>query len=151
MVTIFAMLLIVFASVTRDILPFWIVVLALFGCTVSFAVSLESLPRLMMSEVFPLNARGASVSLASVRNCDFNFVVVFLFPAMLSTIGLGGAFTLFAVIYLGRVLLTAMRVSETRGVSLEAIEVHLRIGAPLNTLEPTAAALAIGGTRVQTR
>jgi MFS family permease len=128
------LLLIAVAVVAQDVFPSWIVVLALFGYIASFAISLGPLPHLMMSEVFPLSVRGAGMSLSSVSNWGFNFVVVFLFPLMLATIGLAGAFTLFAVVCLGGIVFTIALVPETRGVSLEEIEGHLRAGEPLNTL-----------------
>ena len=53
---------------------------------------------------------------------------------MLATIGLAGAFTLFAVVCLGGILFTIALVPETRGVSLEDIEAHLRAGEPLRVL-----------------
>jgi MFS family permease len=134
------LLLIALAVVTQDVFPSWIVVLALFGYIASFAISLGPLPHLMMSEVFPLSVRGAGMSISSVSNWGFNFVVVFLFPLMLATIGLAGAFTLFAVVCLGGIVFTIVRVPETRGVSLEAIEEHLRTGARLSALSAAKAA-----------
>jgi SP family galactose:H+ symporter-like MFS transporter len=142
------LLLIALAVVAQDVFPSWIVVVALFGYIASFAISLGPLPHLMMSEVFPLSVRGAGMSISSVSNWGFNFIVVFLFPLMLSTIGLAGAFTLFAVVCLGGILFTMALVPETRGVSLEEIEAHLRAGEPLSALGVPngAAAPAVAGS-----
>jgi MFS transporter, SP family, galactose:H+ symporter len=134
------LLLIALAVVTQDLFPSWIVVVALFGYIASFAISLGPLPHLMMSEVFPLSVRGAGMGISSVSNWGFNFIVVFLFPIMLATIGLAGAFTLFAVVCLGGIVFTIALVPETRGVSLEAIEAHLRAGEPLSRLGAAKAA-----------
>ena len=102
----------------------------------AFAVSLGPLPYVLMSEIFPLSMRGAGMSLASVSNWGFNFLVVFSFPILLAGIGLGGTFTIFAVMC-GIGLVFAWRlVPETRGISLEHIEHHLRSGAPLAKLRP---------------
>jgi hypothetical protein len=87
-----------------------------------------------MSEIFPLRVRGPGMSVASISNWGFNFVVVFAFPLMLAGPGLAATFTLFAVICLGGIVFTLMRVPETTGHSLEAIEMHLRSGRPLATL-----------------
>src|SRR5207342_3544021 len=92
------MLLIAVAVLLPEMFPPWIVIAALLGYIASFAISLGPLPHLMMSEVFPLSVRGAGMSMASVSNWGFNFIVVFTFPVMLNTIGLAGAFTLFAVV-----------------------------------------------------
>jgi MFS transporter, SP family, galactose:H+ symporter len=134
------LLLIALAVVTQDLFPSWIVVVALFGYIASFAISLGPLPHLMMSEVFPLSVRGAGMGISSVSNWGFNFIVVFLFPIMLATIGLAGAFTLFAAVCLGGIVFTIALVPETRGVSLEAIEEHLRMGEPLSRLGAAKAA-----------
>ena len=136
------LLLIAVAVLAQDVFPSWVVVLALFGYIASFAISLGPLPHLMMSEVFPLSVRGAGMSLSSVSNWGFNFVVVFLFPVMLATIGLAGAFTLFAVVCLGGIVFTVVLVPETRGVSLEEIETHLRAGAKLSDLHAASEARA---------
>ncbi len=128
------MLLIAVAVLLPEMFPPWIVIAALLGYIASFAISLGPLPHLMMSEVFPLSVRGAGMSMASVSNWGFNFIVVFTFPVMLNTIGLAGAFTLFAVVCLAGIVFTLARVPETRGVSLENIEAHLRTGGQLSAL-----------------
>jgi sugar porter (SP) family MFS transporter len=128
------LILIAVAAMNPNVFPSWIIVVALFGYIASFAVSVGPLPHLMMSEVFPLSIRGAGMSAASASNWGFNFIVVFLFPLMLSTIGLAGAFTLFAVVCLGGLLFSITFAPETRGVSLEEIEAHLRAGEPLRSL-----------------
>jgi MFS transporter, SP family, galactose:H+ symporter len=58
-------------------------------------------------------------------------VVVFAFPLMLAGPGLAFTFTVFAVICLGGIAFTLLRVPETTGQSLEAIEKHLSSGKPL--------------------
>jgi SP family galactose:H+ symporter-like MFS transporter len=132
--TAISLLLIAAAVLLPSVLPSWIVIVALLAYIASFAVSLGPLPHVMMSEVFPLRVRGPGMSMASVSNWGFNFIVVFLFPTMLSAIGLAGTFTLFAVVCLAGIGFTLMRVPETNGVSLEQIEAHLRAGRPLRTL-----------------
>jgi SP family galactose:H+ symporter-like MFS transporter len=142
------LLLIAVAVLARDTFPSWIVVLALFGYIASFAISLGPLPHLMMAEVFPLSVRGAGMSIASMSNWGFNFIVVFLFPLMLNAIGLAGAFTVFAIVCLGGVLFTIVKVPETRNVSLEDIEAHLRGGGSFSALSINVGAPAVGGTHV---
>ena len=123
-------------------LPAWIVIVALLAYIASFAISLGPLPHVMMSEVFPLRVRGAGMSLASVSNWGFNFLVVLMFPVMLSGIGLAGTFTLFGLICLAGVVFTLTRVPETNGASLEHIEAYLRAGKPLSALRPETDARA---------
>jgi MFS transporter, SP family, galactose:H+ symporter len=60
---------------------------------------------------------------------------------------LAGAFTLFAIVCLGGILFTMALLPETRGVSLEQIEAHLRAGEPLSALGTRPAIAVAGGTR----
>lgn len=130
------LLLIAAAAVWPSVFPAWVVVAALLGYIAAFAISLGPLPHVMMSEVFPLSVRGPGMSMASVSNWGFNFIVVFLFPVMLSGLGLGVTFALFGVICLGGIVFTLARVPETNGLSLERIEAHLRAGHDLGALRP---------------
>lgn len=146
------LLLIAVAVLKPEVFPSWVVVVALFFYIASFAISLGPLPHLMMSEVFPLNVRGPGMGAASVTNWGFNFLVVFLFPVMLGTIGLSGTFTLFAAVCIGGLFFTMIKVPETRGISLEEIEAHLRAGKPLGALSldnANAAAAAAAGPSLQ--
>ena len=128
------MLIIAFAILNPGLVPSWLVIAMLLLYIASFAISLGPLPHVMMSEIFPLRVRGPGMSMASISNWGFNFVVVFAFPLMLAGPGLAFTFTLFAVICLGGLSFTLLRVPETTGLSLEAIERHLQSGRPLATL-----------------
>jgi SP family galactose:H+ symporter-like MFS transporter len=131
-----SLLLIALAALMPGVLPDWVVIVSLAAYIASFAISLGPLPHVMMSEIFPLRVRGAGMSMASVSNWGFNFVVVFAFPILLQGIGLAGTFVLFAVVCLGGVAFTLSHVPETNGLSLERIEAHLRNGRPLAQLRP---------------
>lgn len=128
------MLVIAAGVVFPATVPAWIIIAMLLLYIASFAVAIGPLPHLMMSEIFPLRMRGPGMSMASISNWGFNFVVVFTFPLMLAGPGLAFTFTLFAVICLGGIVFTLTRVPETTGHSLEAIERHLMSGQPLNKL-----------------
>jgi SP family galactose:H+ symporter-like MFS transporter len=137
-----AMLAIAFAVLNPTIVPSWVVIVALLLYIASFAISIGPLPHVMMSEIYPLNMRGPGMSMASISNWGFNFIVVFAFPLMLAGVGLAVTFTIFAVICLGGIVFTTMRVPETTGHSLEAIEAHLKSGRPFAALRSTRAAAA---------
>jgi sugar porter (SP) family MFS transporter len=128
------MLIIALAVLNPTLVPSWLVIVMLLLYIASFAISLGPLPHVMMSEIFPLRVRGPGMSMASISNWGFNFVVVFAFPLMLAGPGLAFTFTLFAVICLGGSYFTLARVPETTGLSLEAIERHLQSGRPLVAL-----------------
>jgi MFS family permease len=131
-----SLLLIAAAVLLPSVLPSWIVIVALLAYIASFAVSLGPLPHVMMSEVFPLRVRGPGMSMASVSNWGFNFIVVFTFPLLLASIGLAATFSLFAVVCIAGIAFTLLRVPETNVLSLERIEAHLRAGLPLALLRP---------------
>ena len=126
-----AMLAIALAVVYSTLIPSWVVIAALLLYIAAFAISLGPLPFVLMSEIFPLRARAEGMSLASISNWGFNFMVVFTFPVMLAGPGLAFTFTLFAIICLSGVVFTLRRVPETTGHSLEEIEAHLASGKPL--------------------
>jgi MFS transporter, SP family, galactose:H+ symporter len=128
------MLIVALAVVNASLVPSWLVIVVLLLYIASFAISLGPLPHVMMAEIFPLRVRGPGMSMASISNWGFNFVVVFAFPVMLAGPGLAFTFTMFAVICLSGILFTLARVPETTGHSLEAIERHLESGQPLAAL-----------------
>lgn len=118
----------------------------------AFAASIGPLPWVMMSEVFPLNVRGRGMSVASVTNWGFNFLVVFSFPILVSDIGLGAVFAIYALVCAFGILFTWRYVPETNGILLEDIERHLRSGRPFRDLGKALAGApgtvaAAGGVR----
>ncbi|MFG1300828.1 sugar porter family MFS transporter [Xanthobacter sp. V3C-3] len=100
----------------------------------SFAIAIGPLPWVMMSEVFPLDVRALGMSVASLVNWGFNFLVVFSFPVLVAEFGLAGVFGLYAVVCVAGLAFTQWLVPETSGVSLEEIERHLGSGRPLRDL-----------------
>ena len=136
------LLIIAFAVAHPAAMPSSIVIVMLLLYIAFFAVSLGPLPHVMMSEIFPLRVRGQGMSMASVSNWGFNFVVVLLFPVLLAGPGLAFAFSLFAVVCIGGLLFTFARVPETTGISLEAIERHLEVRtSPVDARPRRSAAL----------
>ena len=71
--------LIALAVVNPTLFPAWVVIAALLLYIAAFAISLGPPSFVMMSEIFPLRARAAGMSMASLSNRGFNFVVVFIF------------------------------------------------------------------------
>ena len=129
-----SMLVIALAVADPRLLPSWIVIAMLLLYIASFAISLGPLPFVVMTEIFPHRVRGPGASMASISNWSFNFLVVFTFPLMLAGPGLAFTFTVFAAICVGGIVFTVLRVPETTGHSLEAIERHLQSGRPLASL-----------------
>lgn len=112
----------------------WLALIALSIYMVSFAIGLGPIPYLMMSEIFPLNIRGSGMSLASVSNWVFNAIIVFIFPLLSANLGISNTFGLFALACFFGLIFTLRYVPETKGISLEAIEIYINSGKPLRKL-----------------
>ncbi|MFT8480651.1 sugar porter family MFS transporter [Gluconobacter oxydans] len=80
---------------------------------------------LLMSELFPMRARGVLTGLSVSSQWIFNATVAFLFPIFLHAIG-PGTFFVFATINVLSFCFVARFLPETKGFSLEKLEAHLR-------------------------
>ena len=115
----------------------WLTLTGLVLYIASFAIALGPLPWVMMSEIFPLSVRGLGMGAASLANWGFNFLVVLTFPILLSSLGLAGVFSIYALVCVAGLFFTARYVPETSGLTLEEIEAHLKTGKPFHTLAPS--------------
>ena len=80
----------------------------------------------MIGEVFPLRVRGIGTGTASVVLWAATFTITFVFPVMYGNLGLAGAAWIFAAVCVILVLLVTKFVPETKGRTLEQIELELR-------------------------
>ncbi|MFE0464670.1 sugar porter family MFS transporter [Kitasatospora sp. NPDC058965] len=82
----------------------------------------------MTAEVFPLRARGAGTGVAAVVLWAATGVITAVYPILSDHhhLGIGGAMYLFAAVNAALFLLTGRLVPETKGRSLEQIELDLR-------------------------
>jgi sugar porter (SP) family MFS transporter len=80
----------------------------------------------MMSEVFPLKVRAVGMGTGSVVLWAATFTITFVFPVMDNGLGLANSAYIFAGIGIVLFLLVARFVPETKGRSLEQIELDLR-------------------------
>jgi sugar porter (SP) family MFS transporter len=89
------------------------------------AVSLGSVVWLVISEIFPLNVRGAAMGVTTLTLWAANFLVAQFFPSLFD-IGPTVAFGVFAAIAFAGFVFVYRFVPETKGRSLEEIEADLR-------------------------
>ncbi|WP_408960392.1 sugar porter family MFS transporter [Natrinema sp. 74] len=89
------------------------------------AVSLGSVVWLVISEIFPLNVRGAAMGVTTLVLWFANFLVAQFFPSLFE-IGPTVAFGVFAGIAVAGFVFVYALVPETKGRSLEEIEADLR-------------------------
>ncbi|MCS6819083.1 MAG: sugar porter family MFS transporter [Chitinophagales bacterium] len=123
----------------------WLTVGMVLVYIVFFAVSLGPLGWLIISEVFPLKVRGVGMSIGSLANWFFNWIVSFTFLKLawlFTAPGMeilkegstqpdpnpAGAFFIYAAIAILGILWGMRYIPETKGVSLEKIEEHWRSG-----------------------
>jgi sugar porter (SP) family MFS transporter len=79
----------------------------------------------MIGEIFPLNIRGLGVGVSSVANWTANLVVALTFPSLLTYFGTK-LFILYASMAFFSILFVKYKVFETKGRSLEEIEISLK-------------------------
>ncbi|MEM7444130.1 MAG: sugar porter family MFS transporter [Pseudomonadota bacterium] len=99
----------------------WLLLVGLFLFIAAFAVSLGPLPWLYMAELFPFSFRSKGMAMASAGNWFFNFIVVFLFPDLLTILGPPATFSIFLGFCLFGLIYALIWAPETKGISLEEI------------------------------
>lgn len=104
----------------------WIAVGSVVLYIASFAMSLGPIGWILVSEILPLKIRGFAMSLCTVANFGFNFIVVLSFLPLINSIGEARTFWIFALIAALSLLFVYFFVPETKGISLEKIERNWR-------------------------
>lgn len=90
----------------------------------TYATSLAPVTWVLITEVFPNNIRSVGVSTATLALWIAYFILVFTFPILAANMGAFGPFYLYAGICLLGFLFIKKNVKETKGKSLEDMEVN---------------------------
>jgi MFS family permease len=93
--------------------------LMLYAC--GFQIGFGTISRLLLSEVFPLNVRGAAISIAVLFNLAINVTMNLTQEVLLMTLSPSGLFFGYACLSLLSILFVWQAVPETLGKSLEQI------------------------------
>ncbi len=93
-----------------------------------FGVAMGPVVWVLLAEIFPNKVREAALSFCVMVLWIANFLVTQFFPPMLHALG-GGTFFFYAFMCLVCFLFVKVLVPETKGKSLEEIEVSLGLGA----------------------
>ncbi|KJW12561.1 sugar porter family MFS transporter [Levilactobacillus spicheri] len=112
-------------SVQQTAIPTMILIaIYIFG----FAISWGPIAWVMIGEIFPLSVRGVGSSIGSAANWIGNFIVSQFFLVLLDAFhnNVGGPFAIFGVFSVLSIFFVHYLVPETRGKSLEQIELDLR-------------------------
>jgi sugar porter (SP) family MFS transporter len=98
----------------------------------AFAVGIGPIFWVLIAEIFPPEARGPGVGLATAVNWFSNFLVGLAFLPLAASIGQGPAFWIFAAVSVLTYIFVKRYVPETKGRSFSEIEaqLHARRGDP---------------------
>lgn len=91
----------------------------------------------VLSEIYPTEIRGSAMALSVEVNFASKFLTQLFFPIVQGVIGWGSTFVVFACIVAAGLLFVLVRVPETKGMSLEEIQVQLKrspVGADTTTV-----------------
>jgi sugar porter (SP) family MFS transporter len=107
-----------------DINPVFVLA-GILGFVASFAISLGPVYWCLLSEIFPNRARGPAMAIAGLFNAMSSFMVQFVFPWELSNLGSATIFFIYSSLGLLAFVLLGWLLPETKGKSLEELEVIL--------------------------
>ena len=100
----------------------WIAVGSVVFYIACFAFSLGPIGWIIISEIMPLKIRGLAMSICTMANFGFNFLVALTFPVLLEHIGEAYTFWIFGFVGIFSLWFTFFYIPETKGHSLEQIE-----------------------------
>ena len=102
-----------------------LILVGILGFVASFAISIGPVMWVLFSELFPNRIRGIAISFVGVINSAVSFVVQWVFPWQLETLGNAGTFFIYGVFaFLGLIFIVRV-IPETKGKSLEELEEQL--------------------------
>jgi MFS family permease len=99
-----------------------LILTAILAFVASFAVSIGPVMWVLFSELFPNRLRGKAISFAGLINSSIAFLVTFLFPWELETVGIANTFLIYGLFAACGVVFVIRLMPETKGRSLEQLE-----------------------------
>lgn len=100
----------------------WPLLLLVVMAIACYAMTLAPVTWVALSEIFPGEARGASIAVATTALWAASFVLTYSFPLLNAAAGTGMTFWLYAVICAAGLVFIYRTLPETRGKTLEQIE-----------------------------
>jgi sugar porter (SP) family MFS transporter len=91
----------------------------------TYSLTLAPITWVILSEIFPNNIRGAAMAIATTALWMACFVLTYTFPILNKMLNASGTFWLYAFICLTGFLFILKKLPETKGKSLEEIEIKL--------------------------
>jgi sugar porter (SP) family MFS transporter len=102
-----------------------LILFGILGFVAAFAISLGPVMWVLFSELFPNRIRGLAISFVGFINSAVSFLVQLIFPWELANLGSAGTFLLYGIFAFIGLLLILRLLPETKGKSLEELEVIL--------------------------
>ncbi|MFC1570882.1 sugar porter family MFS transporter [Candidatus Omnitrophota bacterium] len=102
----------------------WVSVGSLLLYIASFAISLGPIAWLIVAEIYPLRIRGLAMSIATLSNWGFNFIIAITFLSIVQALGAAYTFWIYASMGILGWFFCWFFVPETKGHTLEEIEEH---------------------------
>lgn len=100
-----------------------LILIGILGFVASFAISLGPVMWVLFSEIFPNQLRGVAISVVGFVNSMVSFFVQLLFPTELDVFGAALTFASYGVFAVIGLILVTWLLPETKGKSLEQLEV----------------------------
>ncbi|CAA0823214.1 Monosaccharide-sensing protein 2 [Striga hermonthica] len=94
-----------------------------------FSMGFGPIPNILCSEIFPTKVRGVCIAMCALTYWICNIMVTYSLPMMLSSIGISGAFSIYAFASLVSWAFVYWKVPETKGMPLEVITEFFAMGA----------------------
>ncbi|WP_373516330.1 sugar porter family MFS transporter [Pricia sp.] len=103
----------------------WPVLVLVITAIAIYAMSLAPITWVVLSEIFPNRLRGLAMSIATLSLWIASFVLTFTFPILNDALGAYGTFWVYSGICVLGYLFIQRKLPETKGKSLEEIEMEL--------------------------
>ncbi|HJO94954.1 MAG TPA: sugar porter family MFS transporter [Victivallales bacterium] len=101
---------------------------------IGFELSLGPIAWVMCAEIFPLEGREIGVTITTLTNWVFAFIVVRFSLTIMNAWGGASLFFIFAGFCIVGIFITKYFIPETKGVSLEKLEANLKNGRKLKSI-----------------
>ncbi|XP_004512048.1 sugar transporter ERD6-like 6 isoform X2 [Cicer arietinum] len=100
-------------------------VVGLVAMVIGYSLGLGPIPWLIMSEILPVNIKGLAGSIATLTNWMTSWIIT-MTANLLLTWSSGGTFTIYTVVAAFTIVFAAIWVPETKGRTLEEIQLSFR-------------------------